>query len=1515
MRLRTALNEYKRANSAGEPYPGENVAVSGAYSGHGDRLVHVDSDGAVSDYSAPLSGLFGVDRSRFGIETADGTYWFGALDTTRQHYYRETNLVETEHDAGDFTVHQYDLTLGRAHMTHVELRGAIPEDPRLVAFLTLAPEGQETRVGNLVHDGAGPDGANTVEVFHRREHDYVTASTGVATVRGQIPERFPELTSDSPLDYPRETALNRYEDTHLSGDLVVTAPLEAAGRGARTSLVTQLSDHTDLDRESALADIRHCAEAHRNADEIRATAREHAEVGSLESVPRSSTVRTDLRVFDLLTAPTGGRIAAPECDPFFVNSGGYGYVWFRDDVRVARHLLDAEARLERSLGADAAESVRLYCETQLDDGTWPHRVWAADATVAPGWANARLEGDDSDEYQADQTASVTTFLARVLRERSVDLGPGDEGRAREAVAAAVEAMVDHLHENGLPDRCQSAWEDATGQFAHTAGAYLEAFAAVGRAPLSESVVESALEGAETVLEGLGELWDPERGIYAMCLEDGERESRLDSATFSLVDALCEYDAVEGTSLPAETLDRIRSHVGETLDGLHRNPADSPVAGLARYEGDRWRRAGQDGEKVWSLATALGALGATRLGILFDRHGRDGEAFLHRGANLYQLLTPDGPLTTEVGYLAAQVFDDGKLDGATPQARTHAMRLATMVRLAEQDALPAAGTPPEGPTERPRWTTGEKYGLGTVADHGDSDPTKVWYTLASGALTEARYPRVDLMNLRTLDFLITAREGDYTVRTHNETRRDDATDTVERRVEPTADDALLFEHVITETSDGHGHEWTLRVEYAADPDHDAILADVQFEAEDGKEYDVFAVADVALTNTGTRDRGIRLGEGENYHLVARDPSAYTGEDQSPLLTDGESEGYSVALAFTTTDRFDWATVGAAGSERMADLFSTGRLPETETSVDNDTVVLVGRLGSEERIDETVALGFARQADTAGALGEAEGALATGYGTVRTAYADSWRDFLADRPLPDAVADDPLLAAQYRTSLMSLLAVEDKTFYGASIASPSVPWGEAVTAAEPKGYGYNFVWSRDLYQVFTVFDIVENLDTAIDQLEYIYEYQQDGRGFIPQNTYVNGITRWGGEQMDNISFPQVMAYHLYRRDVGFDDAGYDYENVRRSANYVARNGPSTVQERWEEEGGYSPSSIAAEIAGLSCAGKLAIETGHDADALVWLALADHWANKVEDWTATETGTDRHTETPYYVRVTRDGDPDAGHRRTLANNGPTLDERDIIDAGFLELARLGIKPADDEVIRNSIHEVDDTVRVGVDGGAAFYRYNGDGYGERESGDKGAPWSVENFGKGRLWPLLTGERAEYELLLDPDDREFDPRTLLESMASFANSGRMIAEQVWDREYGTDYNWTLGEGTGSATPLAWSMAQYVRLAHALDAGRPVETPEFVRERYLERQVHARDRGPALRVETRFVGNRIVVSGETTGELVAARTDSDAALVEPADGEFEIELDSDPDDAPVIVATASGTDLERAGTTVNRLWL
>jgi glucan 1,4-alpha-glucosidase len=1502
MRLRTALNEYERDRD--DRFPGEFPTVSGALSGSDRRLVHVERTGAFRDHSAALSGLYGVDRSRFGIETPDGAVrWFDDIEPVRQHYYDDTALVETEYDAGEFTVHQFDLTLERTHLTHVGLRGEVPDGARLTAFLTFAPDGSESGVGQLIHRKAGPDDATVVEAFHRSEHDYVTASTGIAAVRGQVPERFEELLDEDPVEFPRRVPRERYEDHHLSGDLVVSAPLERSDRAARTTLVTHLADHDETTRPHAIEETTGAARQYRDPDSLRAAARDRCRVTVPDDAPRSESLTDDFRALGLLYGPAGGRIAGPEFDPFSAGSGGYGYTWFRDDAETARHLLLAADRLDLDLGDWPVAAARLYCDAQLSDGRWPHRVWAEDGSIAPGWAHGAVENAPGPEYQADQAASVTTYLATLLREEGSSLDPDDSDRIRRTLSRAVDGLDDDLSGDGLPEPCQNCWEDMEGRFTNTAATFLEAYAAVARAPVPEALADRATDRAGQVLAGLEALWTGDH--YALGIRDGELDDRLDAGSFALVEAAIEYDRAVG--LPDERLDRIVHHLETAIAGLRRDAGE--VAGLIRYEGDEWRTADQDREKVWSVATAWGALAAGRLAeLLAERdRGRDADRMRSRSAELYELVQPGGPFANRAGFLAEQAFDDGHLDSATPLGWAHALRSHATAVLAAPGALPSVGTP-SGPADRPRWTTAEKYGFGTVADYDRDDPSKVWFTLTEGALTELRYPRVELMNVRSIDFLVTDPDGGYTARTHNETRRDDDSETLERRVEPTTDEALAYRQTVTETGDGHGHEWRLAVEYVADPEHDAVVADVDFEAQDDRTYEVYAVANTALVNTGDTDRAYRLGEDGDYRLVARDATAFDGGDDDPYLVDEEGEPYSVAVALAPTSGFDWASVDVAGSEGMTSLFREGRRSDSTERVENDNVVLVGRLGTGRGIGETVAVGFAREADTAGALGEARGSLARGFDLVSREYVASWQSYLEDVPVPDVVAGNPELRALYDTSLMVLRAASDKTFDGAGIASPSVPWGEAVVADEQRGYGYNFVWSRDLYQVCTVALAIEDLETAREALAYVYEHQQDEQGFIPQNTYLHGRTRWGGEQMDNISFPAVMAYQLADRGLGLEDADYDYEHVRRSTDYVARNGPATAQERWEEESGYSPSTIAAEIAGLACAGKLAIDRDQYGDALAWLGLADDWAERVEDWTVTTTGTDR-LEPPYYVRITRDGDPDAGTRRTLANDGPTLDERAIIDAGFLELVRLGIKPADDPRIQRSVEVVDQETRVETPHGPGFYRYTGDGYGERQREDPGGPWAIAAAGKGRLWPIFTGERGEYELVAGTDSGPTTPERLLETMAGFANDGRMIPEQVWDREASTVYNWTFGEGTGAATPLAWSHAGFVRLAHGIDAGRPVETPAFVRERYVANE---RGEGPDLWTDAAFEGGTVVVTVRTDAAAVAIKTPAETAYVEPTEGEFVVRVDVGSGENEVVVAAADHTDLERANTTVER---
>jgi len=666
MTLRRALDDYKRRRNHARQFPGERRSTNGTFSGLDERLVYVDRQGRLRDHTYPLSGLSGIERSRFGLTTLDGRAWFDEFDPVSQGYVDETALVETRLDGGDRRVRQLDLTVGPVHCTRYAVEGDVPVDPTLHAFFDLAPENQESRLGKLEH-------ANTLEVHHQRQHNFVSASTGVDAVHGQLPEQFEELVSSrQTVTYPRRRAGGaRYEDALLNGTVVVEVPLDARGEGpATTTVISLLADTTETGRAAALEQVRTAADRFDSAETLRTAAREQVPLSVPAAVPRRDLVLDDLRVLELLSAPSGAHVAAPDMDPFYVYTGGYGYTWFRDDAEIVRSLLEGGRHLDLDLGSRLDDAAAFYLDTQLDDGTWPHRVWAWDGRIAPGWAHARLEAGEDVDYQADQTASVAAFLGRYLR-----LGdPAAPGDLEAGLRLAVEGL-DATREDGFPIECQNAWENMTGRFLHTAGTYLQGYAAVARAPVDADLRQRAREGAEAVYAGLDRLWIDDEGLFALReTADGVLDARADSGSMALAAAHRAYDAVGGVD--DRRREQLIEHFETSLDRLYRET--DTVEGLCRFEGDEWRRRVQDSEKVWSVSTVWGASACSQLGALLD--GPEAASFYRRARDLFDAVDADGSLVLSNGYLPEQVFDDGTPDCATPLGWPHAVRLATVARL-------------------------------------------------------------------------------------------------------------------------------------------------------------------------------------------------------------------------------------------------------------------------------------------------------------------------------------------------------------------------------------------------------------------------------------------------------------------------------------------------------------------------------------------------------------------------------------------------------------------------------------------------------------------------------------------------------------------------------------------------------------------------------------------------------------------------------------------------------------------
>jgi len=684
--------------------------------------------------------------------------------------------------------------------------------------------------------------------------------------------------------------------------------------------------------------------------------------------------------------------------------------------------------------------------------------------------------------------------------------------------------------------------------------------------------------------------------------------------------------------------------------------------------------------------------------------------------------------------------------------------------------------PGGPGASATWTTGEKEGLGTSI----TTDSKVWYTLTGGTMSEVYYPNGNTPNVRELQFAVsdgksfTQRETDPTV------QRTSAL--VDRT-------SLTYQQVSTDT----GGRWRLTKTYVTDPTRPSVVINVQFDSLDGGSYTLYALYDPSLAG----DSGNDTGQSSATALVSTDTHAADGPVASALVS-------SAGFGATST-----GYVGSA-SDPWQDLSGDNKLDTTYPSAGPGNIAQIAEIPTTGvKTNVVLALGFGTTADEATKVASASTTVS--FASTRRSYQAGWKDYLCKlKPVPKSLSD--ALQQQYLVSLMTVKAHEDKTNPGAFIASLTFPWGQAVdaTGAGGGGNGYHFVWARDEYQQVSALLAAGDTAAARRAVNWLFTKQQLPDGHFPQTSKVDGTPDQNNIQLDETAFPILLAWQTKK----FDRAFYR-QHIAPAADYLVANGPATPQERWEETGGYSPSTIADMIAGLTAAAAIATKAGDRAGAAIYQSTADSWQRQIESWTYTTTGdlSDGH----YYVRITSNGKPDDGTTRNWANGAGVHKESDVVDAGFLELTRLGVKAPNDAQVAHSLAAVDQSLRyVTPQGDDTWRRYTFDGYGEKADG---APW--DGTGIGRPWPLLSGERGEYVLANGGNAMPY-----LQTMADTANAGYMIPEQIWDQTDPTGFHHTAGEGTGSAAPLAWAMAQYVRLAQGIAHGSPLETPSVVADRY-----------------------------------------------------------------------------------------
>jgi glucoamylase len=639
--------------------------------------------------------------------------------------------------------------------------------------------------------------------------------------------------------------------------------------------------------------------------------------------------------------------------------------------------------------------------------------------------------------------------------------------------------------------------------------------------------------------------------------------------------------------------------------------------------------------------------------------------------------------------------------------------------------------------------------------------RVWATVQrSGGLGEIFYPTIDAPAARSLTFVVADGHGHAWPATATATA-------------PSLDFRQTFA----------GRDWRLSASYTTDPARDTVLVDVQVSGP----VTAYVIYDPALANSRGGDSGRTVGDA----LVATDGAMSSALAASPPLR-ATSNGF------------------AGVSDGLTDLLSDGRMDRHYRSATAGNLVQTGQIGRRT----TLALAFGASASAA--LGTARASLREGFRGLQRAYAYGWNRYLSGlKPPPESL---PTAASRqlYRMSTMVLAASEDKTHPGAFVAAPASPW--AFGQDDPSG-PYHLVWSRDLYQIATGLLAAGDRAGASRALTYLFDVQQKPDGSFPQNSRADGTPVWGGLQLDEVALPIVLAYQLGRRD------GSTWAHVRRAADFLVDypGAPVTPQDRWENQSGYSPATIAASIAGLVCAASIAQANGSVSAARRYLATADSWRAQVKKWTVTTNGP--YSARPYFLRLTKDGHPDLGTTYAIGDGGPSMmDQRKVVDPGFLELVRLGVLPARDPDVTNSLRVVDRQLGVPTRHGLYWHRASFDGYGEQADGSQ---WEYDEpadsmVSRGRAWPLLNGERGEWALAAG--DRPAAARQLA-AIAAAAGPGDMLPEQVWDQAPPTGY--APGRPTFSATPLAWPHAQFIRLAWDLQDGRITEQPSAVADRYL----------------------------------------------------------------------------------------
>ncbi len=722
-----------------------------------------------------------------------------------------------------------------------------------------------------------------------------------------------------------------------------------------------------------------------------------------------------------------------------------------------------------------------------------------------------------------------------------------------------------------------------------------------------------------------------------------------------------------------------------------------------------------------------------------------------------------------------------------------------------------------PGIEPRWTSSAKEGVGT-AYHTSC---RLWFTLSHGIVNEIYYPHVDKPNTRDFQFLI----SDGETFCHEE-KRD-----LDHSIEYPERDCLFYRITNSEPSG----RYRVVKDVLTDPHRSVLFVHTKLEVLDERlrgKLRLYALLAPHLGGFGAGNSGWCSEIGDNKLLHA--------------------QRENVHLLMACSRSFSRRSVGYVGfSDGWQDLMHNFKMDWEFQTADNGNIALTGEIDLPESGEFTVAVALGRSYQSAAT--KLFQSLAEPFESKRQGYVRQWQRAVVD-PKFDFSGDTCDDGGVYRLSRCVLLAHEDKVFQGAMVASLSIPWGE--TKGDLDLGGYHLVWTRDLVHSATALFATGQTGTPLRALIWLAAIQRPD-GSFPQNSWIDGTAYWSGLQLDQVALPILLAWRLHKHDaLGLFSPR---AMIVRAAARLILHGPVTAQDRWEENAGYSPSTLASVIAALACAADWGKEYGKADAADFVFAYADWVASHIEDWTVTTQGELVSGIRRHYIRINpadpHSPDPHPDPNTTMiqiANGGGLHPARNVVGGDFLHLVRYGIREPNDPLMRDSIEVIDRVLKHDLPPGPGWRRYNHDGYGQKNDGS-----AYDGTGVGRCWPILTGERGHYELAAGRD-----PKAFIETMEDFSNQGGMLTEQIWDGDDLPHAKMKRGCPTGAAMPLCWSHAEYVSLVRSRHDGVPFDRIEPAFQRYVANPVQSRYEIWSLRHSPRKVSRgkilRIILAAEAT---------------------------------------------------------